>query len=208
MVMLFSTAPVRRLCVEIGLPPSMTEVVDLHHFSSGDGDLAAALSAVEMAVNRLRMRGPKLNPARMVAKTALVVGGGPALPPPGRWPSTGSRSPWWKTKAPSAENSPVSTTLSYGRCEHGLTHGHQHRETHPPSSPPGKGGYGHRGAWLLHQRLYWMAASEPLRLLKKSRTISERESRFASPQASAHSMASRYSAEVMPRQISGYSNAL
>ncbi len=96
----------------------------------------------------------------------------------------------------------------YGRCEHGLTNGHQHRETHPPSSPPGKGGYGHRGARLLHPRLYWMAASEPLRLLKKSRTISERESRFASPQASAHSMASRYSAEVMPRQISGYSNAL
>jgi heterodisulfide reductase subunit A len=71
-------APVRRLCAEIGLPPSLVDVVDLHHFSSGDGDLAAALSAVEMAVNRLRMRGPRRDPARMVAKTALVVGGGPA----------------------------------------------------------------------------------------------------------------------------------
>jgi heterodisulfide reductase subunit A len=72
-------APVRRLCTEIGLPSSLVDVVDLHHLSSGSGDMtAAAVSAVEMSVNRLRVRGPRRDPARMVAKTALVVGGGPA----------------------------------------------------------------------------------------------------------------------------------
>ena len=71
-------APVRRLCTEIGLPHSLVEVVDLQHLS-GPGDLTtAAVSAVEMAVNRLRMRGPRRDPARLVEKTALVVGGGPA----------------------------------------------------------------------------------------------------------------------------------
>jgi heterodisulfide reductase subunit A len=71
-------AQVRRLCDEIGLPPSLVEVVDLHHLS-GPGDLTtAAVSAVEMAVNRLRMRGPRRDSARFVEKTALVVGGGPA----------------------------------------------------------------------------------------------------------------------------------
>jgi heterodisulfide reductase subunit A len=73
-------APVRRLCAEIGLPTSLVDVVDLHRLSSsGSGDLtAAAVSAVEMAVNRLRMRGPRRDLARIIEKTALIVGGGPA----------------------------------------------------------------------------------------------------------------------------------
>jgi heterodisulfide reductase subunit A len=73
--------PVRRLCAEIGLPPSLVDVVDLHHLS-GCGDLtaaaAAAVAAVEMAVNRLRIRGPRRDSARLVERTALVIGGGPA----------------------------------------------------------------------------------------------------------------------------------
>jgi heterodisulfide reductase subunit A len=72
------SSAVRRLCTEIGLPPSLVDVVNLHHLA-GPGDLtAAAVSAVEMAVNRLRVRGPRRDSARLVAKTALVVGGGPA----------------------------------------------------------------------------------------------------------------------------------
>jgi heterodisulfide reductase subunit A len=71
-------APVRRLCAEIGLPPSLVDVVDLHHLSGPGALTAAAVSAVEMAVNRLRMRGPRRDPARWVEKTALVIGGGPA----------------------------------------------------------------------------------------------------------------------------------
>ncbi|MGE5255454.1 MAG: FAD-dependent oxidoreductase [Hyphomicrobiales bacterium] len=69
---------VRRLCAEIGLPLSLVELVDLHHLR-GCGDLTtAAAQAVEMAVNRLRGRGPRRDPARLVEPTALVLGGGPA----------------------------------------------------------------------------------------------------------------------------------
>ena len=71
-------APVQRLCAEIGLSPSLVEVVDLHHLAGAGGADAAAVSAVEMAVNRLRRRGPRRDSARLVEKTALVVGGGPA----------------------------------------------------------------------------------------------------------------------------------
>jgi heterodisulfide reductase subunit A2 len=70
--------PLQRLCAEIGLPSSLVEVVNLHHLS-GCGDLtAAAVDAVEMAVNHLRTRRPQRDPARRVAKTALVIGGGPS----------------------------------------------------------------------------------------------------------------------------------
>jgi heterodisulfide reductase subunit A len=69
---------VRRLCREAGLPASLVDVVDLHRLR-GRGDLtAAALDAVAMAVNRLRTRGPRRDPARLIRPTALVIGGGPA----------------------------------------------------------------------------------------------------------------------------------
>jgi heterodisulfide reductase subunit A len=71
-------AQVRRLCLEIGLPPSLVEMVNLHRLSGGGDLTAAAGQAVEMAVNRLRVRGPRRDPARLTARTALVIGGGPA----------------------------------------------------------------------------------------------------------------------------------